>query len=79
MGRVYGRRVVFVAAFGGDVGWIGDAEAISDFLAFVRAQSVHVFVVVVGVVPDGSWRIFVGVDEELVMVSCVVLSDPSCR
>lgn len=68
---------IIFTAFGGEIGIAGDTETPLDLLAFGRVESVQVFVVVVGMVPDGPWGLAGGVDEELVMVLGVVLSKPT--
>lgn len=68
---------VVVAAFGLDVGFGGDFEEALHAGAFGRGEAGEVVGVVVGMVPDRGGGIDVGVDEELVRVFRVVLSEPA--
>lgn len=70
-------RGVVVAAFGLDVRVAGDFEEALDSGSFGGGEAAEVVLVVVRVVPDGSGGVDVCVDEELVGVLRVVLSDPA--
>lgn len=76
--------VVFVVRRSVDVVFLGRRVAtfVSEaflfcLLALFSRQTVQIFVVVVGVVPDGSGWFFGGVDEELVLVLRVVAANPT--
>ena len=71
-----GMWFVVAAALGFDVCAAGGLVEGLDARTFLRAEGVHVFFVVVGVLPDGTGWVAVGVDEELVVDLTVVLSKP---
>lgn len=69
--------MILVTALGGDVVVAGDLEGVLYSPTLFGVKGVHVLVVVVRMMPDGSGRLTGGVDEELVLVVGVVLSDPT--
>ena len=70
-------RLIVAAALGFDV---CVARGLVEGLyarAFLGVEGTHVFFVVVGVLPDGTGWVAVGVDEELVVDLVVVLAQPT--
>lgn len=70
---------VIICAFGFEVGVAGDSVQTFYFLTFIGWERREIFVVVVGMTPDGAGRRLSGVDEKLMVTFCVVLTDPARR
>ena len=71
--------MVFVvcAAFGFDIGLTRVFMKCLDSCSLLRVQAAHVFVIVIGMLPDGAGWVAGGVDEVLVVLLFVVLAHPA--
>lgn len=70
--------IVLACLLGFEVCLRGSVQGVDAGALFGR-EAAEVLLVVVRVVPDRTWRVDGGVDEELVLLSRVVLAHPSGR